>query len=91
MKTALGDLNFSKFTTEVLRFVGLDGVVDETKAIAIMAVSAKSVGAPPLKNIIDFDVLNLIVLAMPFKDRDEIGLRIGLKARRIEGRPSAKA
>jgi hypothetical protein len=73
------DLDFSKLMTEVLKAAELDGVVDETSPSAIIAVSTKSIGQAPLKQIVDFRVLQLLVLAVPFKDRDAIGAKVGLK------------
>ena len=69
-KIGKGDVDVSAQITQVLNLAGFDGVVDETKALALMAVSSKSSGEPPI-DAAGFDLQKTLVLAIPFKDRDD--------------------
>src|SRR5579862_1300418 len=67
VKIGRGDLDVAKLMTEVVKYAGLQDVMDETNSSGIMAVSTKSIGEPPLERILDFRTLQLLVIIIPFK------------------------
>ncbi len=73
------DLDVANALTQLYDFLGFKGVVDENNAGGLMAVSTKSIGADPVAKIDDFKNLQLLVGIVPFKDRDEIGAKLGFK------------
>jgi hypothetical protein len=77
LQPLLGPVRLSQVFDMVYQALGVQGVVDEDGSCAVVVVAEKVVGVP--RGRWGLPTEEHVVLAIPFADRDKIGMALGLK------------